>query len=117
MPYRVFHDEASDTSVLPESPSTIWIISTLEICIRSSYGSFLILMYPSYPLYNQANAPGHDEGYWAPPFVAYPVPMADSPPTRLGSLRRLCEQTLSSIPIGLDLAHLAYQMGLRDVVH
>lgn len=114
MTYQVLTDESPERMLLPVSPSSVWIISTLEIAVSWQDDHHLMLVHPSYPLAGQHNSPRHDEGYWAPPFVAYPVPIDYSPPTTAGSLLRLATETAERIDIERDLNHLAYQMGLRD---
>jgi hypothetical protein len=94
---------------------SIWIISTLEICVELGSEKAILLGYPSYPLSNQRVVDSHDEGYWAPPFVATPVELGYSPPTTLGSVRALVRKALAQLNVKRDLEQLAYQMGLRDV--
>ncbi|WKX09453.1 hypothetical protein [Streptomyces sp. NL15-2K] len=100
---------------LTAAPSSVWIISTLEIAVGWRGEQHLMLIHPSYPLAGQPNSPTHDEGYWAPPFVAYPVHIDYSPPTTAGSLLRLATEAAKSVDIEGGLHHLAYQMGLRDI--
>ncbi|MGW7366443.1 hypothetical protein ACWGI8_24160 [Streptomyces sp. NPDC054841] len=114
MTYQVLSAESPGKMPLPASPSSVWIISTLEIAVGSQDDRHLILIHPSYPLAGQLNSAPHDEGYWAPPFVAYPVPLSYSPPTTAGSLLQLATEAAEQIDIERDLSHLAYQMGLRD---
>lgn len=115
MTYQVLTAESPERMPLPASPSSVWIISTLEIAVSWQGDHHLMLIHPSYPLAGQHNSPPHDEGYWAPPFVAYPVPIEYSPPTTAGSLLRLATEAAERIDIERDLNHLAYQMGLRDI--
>jgi len=115
MVYKVFTENHSNETRLDLPPVYIWVLSTLEICVAEGRANRIILSYPSYPLDNQASAPSHDESYWAPPFVAYPVLFDFSAPASLGSLRRLAEQRLATVDVPRDLGHLAYQMGLSDV--
>lgn len=115
MTYQVLTDESPGKMPLPVAPSQVWIISTLEVAVSWQDDHHLMLVHPSYPLAGQHNNPLHDEGYWAPPFVAYPVPIEFSPPTTAESLLRLATSTASRIDIERDLNHLAYQMGLRDI--
>ncbi|MFB6772072.1 hypothetical protein [Streptomyces sp. NPDC056337] len=114
MTYQVLTGESPERMVLPANPSSVWIISTLEIVVSWQDDHHLMLIHPSYPLAGQRNSPPHDEGYWAPPFVAYPVPLEFSPPATAGSLLRLATEAAQHIDIERDLNHLAYQMGLRD---
>ncbi|MGW2308709.1 hypothetical protein [Actinomadura luteofluorescens] len=115
MTYQVFTAESPGRMSLPDSPSSVWVISTLEIAVGWQGEHHLMLVHPSYPLAEQINSPSHDEGYWAPPFVAYPVPIDFSPPTTVGSLWRLATEAVDRIDVVRDLNHLAYQMGLRDI--
>ncbi|MEU1444268.1 hypothetical protein [Streptomyces mirabilis] len=114
MTYQVLTDEGPEGMLLPTSPSSVWIISTLEVAVPWQDDRHLMLIHPSYPLAGQLNSPPHDEGYWAPPFVAYPVQIEFSPPSTAGSLLRLATEAVNRIDIERDLNHLAYQMGLRD---
>lgn len=115
MTYRVLTDESADNSPLPVSPSSIWVISTLEIAIKQAGKSYMLLTFPSYAIQEQPVTDSHDEGYWAPPFVAYPVPFEYSAPSTVGSLRRLISGRLNGLDLHDGLHHLAYQMGLRDI--
>jgi class 3 adenylate cyclase len=111
--YQVFEDD-HDSTRLTVPPVQIWVIVTLEISITDGGQTHLLLTFPSYPLDAHPAASAHDEGYWAPPNIAYPVPMTFSPPTSIGSLRRLTTARVSQESIMDDLSHLAYQLGLRD---
>ncbi|MFC4048547.1 hypothetical protein ACFOY4_02525 [Actinomadura syzygii] len=82
--------------------------------MRQGGRAYLLLTFPSYPLKTGNHSPPHDEGYWSPPFVAYPVPMMFSPPTTVGSLQKLAAARIDEDALKADLSHLAYQMGLRD---
>jgi hypothetical protein len=111
--YQVFETD-HDTTRLQVPPVQIWVIVTLEISVTDGGQTNLLLTFPSYPLDAHPAVNAHDEGYWAPPNVAYPVPMTFSPPTSLGSLRKLTQARVSADQIHQDLSHLAYQLGLRD---
>ncbi|QXJ21304.1 hypothetical protein AGRA3207_002143 [Actinomadura graeca] len=113
MTYQIIDTDHVDTR-LTETPSQIWVISSLEITVRQGGRTYLLLTFPSYPLKTGNDSPLHDEGYWTPPFVAYPVPMSFSPPTTVGSLQRSAAERCDSVNLAGDLSHLAYQMGLRD---
>jgi hypothetical protein len=110
----VFSKETPDLTPLEIAPSSLWVISTVEIAVRQGGRSYLLLVLPSYPIAGQPNNPEHDEGHWAPPFVAYPVPLEFSPPTTVGSVRRLVKARLDKAQVANDLEQLLYQMGLRD---
>ncbi|SNR25174.1 hypothetical protein [Actinomadura mexicana] len=114
MTYQIIDTEHALTR-LSEPPSQIWVIASLEITVRQGGRTHLLLTFPSYPLKGGRVAPPHDEGYWSPPFVAYPVPMTFSPPTTVGSLHKLATARITDDAMKADLAHLAYQMGLRDI--
>lgn len=113
--YQALTREAADSATLAFPPISIWIISTLEICVELEGKKALLLTYPSYPIENQRVFDVHDEGYWAPPFVATPVGFGYSPPTTLGSVRALVARAMDQLDVRRDLEQLAYQMGLRDV--
>jgi hypothetical protein len=116
MSYAVITPVTDEREPLVAAPSAIWILSTLEVAIKDKRDALFLLTFPSYALDRQPGAPAHDEGYWAPPFVAYPVPLMYSPPTTVGSVRKLIGESLQKISLQGDLAHLCYQMGLRDVL-
>lgn len=113
MTYEII-DTDHDSAPLSVPPVQVWIISSLEISIRQDGATHLLLTFPSYPLSAQRSKVTHDEGYWSIPFVAYPVPIAYSPPTTVGSLRKLAASRASEDLLLTDLSHLAYQMGLQD---
>jgi hypothetical protein len=115
MSYQVVTRLTPDDTPLAVVPSSIWVISTLEIAIEQGGRTVTLLTYPSYPLLAQRVTDDHDEGYWAPPFMAYPVPILYSPPALVGSVRRIVNEALKHIDITQDLQQLCYQMGLRDV--
>lgn len=100
---------------LAAPPSQIWIISTLEICVRVDGRDFLVAQLSSYALRNQRVMAEHREGYWAPPFFAYPAPIQFAPPSTLGSLREHCSEAMHAATIKRDMEQLAYRLGLRDV--
>ncbi|WP_461046775.1 hypothetical protein [Terrabacter koreensis] len=91
------------------------MIATLEIGIAVDDEPFLVAQLSSYALRNQGLAAEHNEGYWAPPFVAYPVPFTFAPPSTLGSLTDHCSRAVSEDGIARDMEQLAYRLGLRDV--
>ena len=96
-------------------PSQIWIISTLEITVSVADRHFVLTQLSSYSLRNQRIEASHGEGYWAPPFVAYPVPIRFSPPSTVGSLLKACNDALTEEVLTRDAEQLAYRLGLRDV--
>ncbi len=106
--------EQPDSFPLVAAPSALWVISTLEIAINQGGEPHLLLIFPSYAISDDPAAASHDEGYWAPPFVAYPVPIKFSPPTTAGSLRRSLDRGINRTNMVADLDRLAYLMGLRD---
>jgi hypothetical protein len=113
MAYQVLTTE-HDSMRLVAPPTAIWIISTLEVTAHQESEAHLLLTLPSYAFEEAESGVDHGEGYWAPPFVAYPVPISFSPPTSVGSLRRLIDRHQSGLDLMGGLAHLAYQLGLRD---
>jgi hypothetical protein len=115
MSYQVVTRLTPDETPLAAPPSSIWVISTLEVALEQGGRTVTLLTYPSYPLRGQRISDEHDEGYWAPPFVAYPVPILYSPPVLVGSVRKLVDEALRHIDVAEDLQQLSYQMGLRDV--
>lgn len=96
-------------------PSQIWIISTLEITVSVASRNFVLTQLSSYSLRNQRIESSHGEGYWAPPFVAYPVPIRFSPPSTVGSLLKACTDAIKEEVLTRDAEQLAYRLGLRDV--
>lgn len=113
MTYTIISTDPDSTQLLVP-PAQIWVIAALEISIRQGEDSHLLLTYPSYPLTTHDVLISHDEGYWAIPFVAYPVSISYSPPTTVGSLRRVAAARVSEETLQTDLSHLAYLMGLQD---
>ncbi|MCH5644437.1 hypothetical protein [Gordonia sp. ABSL49_1] len=111
---RLHLDEAGATPLVG-TPSQIWVISTLEIPLRSDNDVYLAVQLSSYALKNQPLAPSHQEGYWAPPFVAYPVPISYSAPTKLNSLKKLVAKAVPRATLKRDIEQLAYRLGLRDI--
>lgn len=114
MTYQTISAGTPDSFPLDVAPSSTWIISTLEIVVSVGREKYLLLTLPSYSLDNQPIMVQHDEGYWAPPFMAYPVESGFSPPSTVGSIRRQA-RVVSDAQISRDIHHMAYQMGLRDV--
>lgn len=111
MTYEII-DSGTPNRRLATPPAQVWVISTLEITVHQDPGRpHLLLTFPSYPLGTGA---AHDEGYWATPFVAYPVPLGYSPPTTVESLRRKIDDTMAGKDPEADINQLAYLLGLRD---
>ncbi|MBB5852966.1 hypothetical protein ACFQ05_06675 [Amycolatopsis umgeniensis] len=114
MTYEII-DCDDDFMRLPVAPAQVWVIASLEMCVRNRGTDYLLLTYPSYPLNGASNPNGHDEGYWAIPFVAFPVPISYSAPTTAGSLRSLAG-TIGMPVLKEAVSQLAYQMGLQDTI-
>ncbi|TQC42211.1 hypothetical protein EEB14_50120 [Rhodococcus sp. WS4] len=113
MTYKIITDEPDEES-LNATVSAVWVIGTLEISVKDDEGRIgIILSQGSYALDNP-HSPAHDEGYWVPPNVAYPIQFKYSPPTTVGSLRRLTDERVNSSQLQDDMDRLAYSMGLRD---
>lgn len=97
------------------NPAQVWVIATLEIGLQVGEAKYFISQLSSYALRNQRLAPEHREGYWAPPFVAYPAPIQFAPPSTLGSLAEQCDEAIGGHLVKRDMEQLAYRLGLRDV--
>lgn len=111
MTYEYIDDQTPDRR-LTVPPAQVWVISTLEITVHQDAGRpHLLLTFPSYPL---GTGTAHDEGYWATPFVAYPVNMGYGPPTTVNSLHRQIDRTMAGKDTEADINQLAYLLGLRD---
>ncbi|MFI9384237.1 hypothetical protein [Kutzneria sp. NPDC052558] len=111
MTYEILDSGTPDRRLM-EAPVQVWVIATLEITVHQEAGHpHLLLTYPSYPL---GTGSAHDEGYWATPFMAYPVSMGYGPPTKVSSLFRLIDQTMAAKTPEADINQLAYLLGLRD---
>lgn len=119
VPYEGLYQRLSSsmppTTPLAANPSQIWVISTLEIAVQMNGKTHVVSQLASYALRNQRQSASHGEGYLAPPFVAYPVPITFSPPTTLASLSRMCDSAVHAATLQRDIEQLAYRLGLRDV--
>jgi class 3 adenylate cyclase len=106
-------DSGTPDRRLTTPPAQVWVICTLEIAVHETPAHpHLLVTYPSYPLGTGAE---HDEGYWATPFLAYPVNMGYSPPTTIRSLRRQIDATMADRDPDGDINQLADLLGLRDI--
>lgn len=111
MTYEII-DSGTPNRRLTVPPAQVWVIATLEITVHQDQGRpHLLLTFPSYPLGAGA---AHDEGYWATPFMAYPVAMGYSPPSTVESLFRLIDATMAGKTPEADINQLAYLLGLGD---
>lgn len=104
--YKVI-DALPDEEELPSSPSELWLILTLEVVVRDGFGDYLLVIYPSYPFATASRT----EGYWAPPFVGYPVKTDFTTPETVGGVRRLFEQELEDLDAERSVEQLAYLHG------
>lgn len=112
MTYEII-DSGTPDRRLETPPAQVWVICTLEITVHQAPAHpHLLVTYPSYPL---GTGPAHDEGYWATPFLAYPVNVGYSPPTTIRSLRRHIDNTVATLDPDGDIDQLADLLGLRDI--
>jgi hypothetical protein len=102
-------DRLPDSHQLPHVPTQLWLILSLEICVRDAFGTYLLLTYPSYGITTPAT-----EGYWAPPFLGYPVEAGYSMPETVGAVRSLFEETARKVDVANAIHHLAYLLGLSN---
>ena len=109
MVYQIL-DKFPDDHPLPNVPAQLWLLLTLEVVVRDSFGANLLLTYPSYPLDPQLMP--SDEGYWAPPFCGFPVPITYAAPETVGMVRRLFREHEQQIDRKREIEQLAYVMGL-----
>jgi hypothetical protein len=103
-------DILPDGHQLPHVPTQLWLILSLEICVRDSFGTYLLLTYPSYGI---STPPA--EGHWSPPFFGYPVEVGFSAPETVGAVRRLFESAERSVDTETAVHQLAYLLGLSSV--
>ncbi|UJH70445.1 hypothetical protein [Ornithinimicrobium sp. INDO-MA30-4] len=114
--YQIFEADHPDSQLLDGTLAAVWHLATLELAVRveGAERTYLVMQQASYPL---IGSPGEalDVGYWCLPNFAIPVPMKFSPPTTVGSLKRLIESTCNNYDLEAEVQQMAYTLGLRDV--
>ncbi|MCP4650472.1 MAG: hypothetical protein GY853_10385 [PVC group bacterium] len=106
-------DSLPDDYQLQDAPMNFWLIISLEVVVGDENGPSLLLTYPSYNL--NGHKPGLiNEGYWAPPFLAYNLIKKYSYPNRIGSIKELYSNFEKKLNVDDAIGELTYLMGLPD---
>lgn len=115
--YQVFSTNAPDQTLLNAPISALWRLGVLEVVVQEDNGSepALLLEFAGYPLAVEGEHPiPRREGFWCCPYAASPIPIGFSPPSTLGSLRKLVAKDAKKFSMRHEMEHVAYLLGLQD---
>ncbi len=96
------------------APVQLWVIAQLEIVVRDSSGTYLLLQLPSYAI--REGAPEHDpdEGHWTLPYVGHPVDFAGLRPTTPEAILELFGRGRPEAAMRSQLDHMLYRLGISS---
>lgn len=107
-------DDFPDDHELPQVPTQLWLLLTLEVVISDAHGESLLLIYPYYSLDGLEDAGTMLEGYWTPPFFGYPVDLGFRVPDTVGAVKALFQAYEGQIDSVKEIGELAYVMGFLN---